>query len=76
MNIVKEIKYKCKQNIGALPIDMYGDFIIDCSGRNSSSNKWLKENFNLNISILEIHFGSGYVTFIGERLKTDNPLLD
>jgi hypothetical protein len=55
---------------------MYGDFIIDCSGRNSSSTKWLKENFNLNIPIVEIDFGSGYVTFIGERLKTDNPLLD
>jgi 2-polyprenyl-6-methoxyphenol hydroxylase-like FAD-dependent oxidoreductase len=40
LNIVKGVKYRCKENVGSSSLDMYGDFIIDCSGRNSSSTKW------------------------------------
>ncbi len=39
LNIVKGVKYRCKQNNDSSLIDIYGDFIIDCSGRNSSSIK-------------------------------------
>ncbi|CAF1326243.1 unnamed protein product [Rotaria sp. Silwood1] len=75
-NIVKGIKYRCKQTVGSPLFDMYGDFIIDCSGRNSSSTKWLKESLNLIVPTEQMHFGCGYVTFVGERLKTGNPKLD
>jgi len=39
LNIVKGVKYRCKQNNDSSLFDIYGDFIIDCSGRNSSSIK-------------------------------------
>jgi hypothetical protein len=76
LNIVKGVKYRCKKNVDTSLFDLYGDFIIDCSGRNSSSIKWLKQSLNLNIPTEEINFGSGYVTFIGERFKIGNPLFD
>jgi 2-polyprenyl-6-methoxyphenol hydroxylase-like FAD-dependent oxidoreductase len=56
--------------------DLFGDFIIDCTGRYSSSIKWLKRHFNLIIPTEQLHVGTGYVSFIGERFKTGNPLLD
>ncbi|CAF1252821.1 unnamed protein product [Rotaria sp. Silwood1] len=76
LNIVKGIKYRSKKNNDSLSFDMYGDFIIDCTGRNTSSPKWLKESFNLIVPTVQVHFGCGYVTFIGERFKTDDPSLD
>ncbi|CAF1489860.1 unnamed protein product [Rotaria sordida] len=76
LNIVKGIKYRQKHNVDSSSIDLYGNFIIDCSGRNTSSSKWLKESFNLIIPTIQIHFGAGYVTFIGERFKTGDPSLD
>ncbi|CAF1252538.1 unnamed protein product [Rotaria sordida] len=76
LNIVKGIKYRSKKNNNSLSFDMYGDFIIDCTGRNTSSPKWLKKNFNLIIPTVQVHFGCGYVTFIGERFRTDDPSLD
>ena len=75
-NIVKGITYRCKQDNSSSSLDLYGNFIVDCSGRNSSSIKWLKESVNLSVPSMQIHFGCGYVTFIGERFKTGNPLLD
>ncbi|CAF1683323.1 unnamed protein product, partial [Adineta ricciae] len=42
----------------------------------SSTLKWLKNSFNLNIPTEEIHFGCGYLSFIIERLKTNDLLLD
>ncbi|CAF4550283.1 unnamed protein product, partial [Rotaria sp. Silwood2] len=76
LNIVKGIKYRPKQNIGSSSCCMLGDFIIDCTGRNASSLRWLKESFNLMVPTVQIDFSSGYVTFIGERFKTGDPLLD
>lgn len=77
LNIVKGVKYRSKNNDNdSSLIDLYGDFIIDCSGRNSSSIKWLKQSLDLIVPKEEIHFGSGYVTFIAERLKTGNTFLD
>jgi 2-polyprenyl-6-methoxyphenol hydroxylase-like FAD-dependent oxidoreductase len=76
LNTVKGIKYRSKQTVGSPSFDMYGDFIIDCTGRHSSSTKWLKESFDLNVPREQIHFGCGYVTFIGERFKTGDPSLD
>ncbi|UJR06981.1 hypothetical protein I4U23_011269 [Adineta vaga] len=72
LNLVQRIKYRLKQN----DFDIYGDFIIDCSGRYSSSIKWLKNDFNLNIPTEQIHFGYGALSFLAERLKTKDPLLD
>ncbi|CAF2684989.1 unnamed protein product [Rotaria sp. Silwood2] len=76
LNIVNGIKYRLKQNIDSPVCCMYGDLIIDCTGRNTSSTRWLKESFNLIVPTVQIDFGSGYVTFIGERFKTGDPLLD
>lgn len=76
LNIVKGVKYRSKENTDSSVIDLHGDFIIDCSGRNSSSIKWLEQSFNLIIPREEIHFGSGYVTLIGERFQTGDPTLD
>ena len=76
LNIIKGIKYHSKRDNNSSSFDLYGDFIIDCSGRNSSSIKWLKEGMNLIIPTVQMHFGCGYTTFIGERFKTENPLLD
>ncbi|CAF1439504.1 unnamed protein product, partial [Rotaria sordida] len=76
LNMVKGVKYRCKENTGSSSFDMYGDFIIDCSGRNSSSTKWLKESLNLTVPTVQIHFGCGYVTYVGERYRTGNPSLD
>ena len=59
LNVVKGIKYRLKKNHDSLSFDIYGDFIIDCTGRNTSSPKWLKENFNLIIPTVQIHFGYG-----------------
>ncbi|CAF3228675.1 unnamed protein product, partial [Rotaria sp. Silwood2] len=75
-NIVQGVKYRLKQNTGSPLLDIYGNFIVDCTGRNTPSTKWLKESFNLTIPTVQIHFGSGYVTFIGERFKTGDPSLD
>ncbi|CAF1095091.1 unnamed protein product [Rotaria sordida] len=63
-------------HVDSSSIDLYGDFIINCTGRNTSSVKWLKESFNLIVPTIQIHFGLGYVTFIGERFKTGDPSLD
>lgn len=71
-NSVHGIKCRSKQ----ISKDLYGDFIIDCTGRHSSSSKWLKENFNLIIPNEQLHTGTGYVSFIGERFKTGNSSLD
>jgi 2-polyprenyl-6-methoxyphenol hydroxylase-like FAD-dependent oxidoreductase len=71
-NSVHGIKCRSKGNL----MNFYGDFIIDCTGRHSSSIKWLKQNFNLTIPTEQLHTGTGYVSFIGERFKTGNSLLD
>ncbi|CAF1126374.1 unnamed protein product [Adineta steineri] len=76
LNTVNGVKYRSKQNIDTPTVDLYADFIIDCSGRNSSSMKWLKDDLNLIIPTEQIHFGCGYTTFIGERMKTGDSLLD
>ncbi|CAF1177439.1 unnamed protein product [Rotaria sordida] len=76
LNIVKGVKYRSKENTGSSLVDMYGDFIIDCTGRNTSSTKWLKESLNLIVPTRQIHLGIGYVTFIGERLQSGDSLLD
>ncbi|CAF4376846.1 unnamed protein product, partial [Rotaria magnacalcarata] len=52
------------------------NFIVDCTGRNTSSLRWLKENLNLIVPTVQLHFGCGYVTFISGRFKTEDPLLD
>ncbi|CAF3941830.1 unnamed protein product [Rotaria sordida] len=75
-NTVQGVKYRLKHNIGSSSLNIYGNFIVDCTGRNTSSTKWLKESFNLIVPTVQIHFGSGYVTFIGERFKTGDPSLD
>jgi hypothetical protein len=67
-NSVQGVRYQSK--------DLYGDFIIDCTGRYTSSMKWLKEYFNLIIPTEELHTGTGYVSFVGERFKTGNSVLD
>ena len=54
----------------------YGDLIVDCMGRYSSSTKWLKQNFDWIIPTDELHTGTGYVSFVGQRLKTGNVRLD
>jgi 2-polyprenyl-6-methoxyphenol hydroxylase-like FAD-dependent oxidoreductase len=74
-NSVEGVKYKSKLN-SQLQKDLFGDFIIDCSGRYSSSIKWLKENFNLIIPSEQLDVGTGYVSFVGERFKTGNSVLD
>ncbi|CAF1071102.1 unnamed protein product [Rotaria sp. Silwood1] len=76
LNVVKGIKYRSKQNIGSPSFDMYGDFIIDCTGRYTSSPNWLKENFNLIVPTIQIHFGCSYVTFIGERFRIGDSSFD
>jgi hypothetical protein len=76
LNIVKGVKYRCKKSDNSSLFDIYGDFIIDCSGRNPSSIKWLKQSFNINVPTEEIHFGCGYVTFIGERFQTGDYTFD
>jgi 2-polyprenyl-6-methoxyphenol hydroxylase-like FAD-dependent oxidoreductase len=74
-NSVHGVKCRSKLNSDE-QINLYADFIIDCTGRHSSSIKWLKQNFNLIIPTEQLHTGTGYVSFVGERLKTGNPLLD
>lgn len=74
-NSVYGVKCRSKLNSDST-MNIYGDFIIDCTGRYSSSIKWLKENFNLIIPTEQIHIGTGYVSFIGERFKTGNLSLD
>ncbi|CAF1384598.1 unnamed protein product [Rotaria sp. Silwood1] len=76
LNVVKGIKYRSKQNIGSPSFDMYGDFIIDCTGRYTSSPNWLNENFNLIVPTIQIHFGCSYVTFIGERFRIGDSSFD
>lgn len=73
---VKGVNCRPKQNSGLPSFSMYGDFIIACTGRNTSSTRWLKDSFNLIVPTVQLDFGSGYVTFIGERFKTGDPLLD
>ena len=77
-NTVQGVKCRLKEKHTNLLLlkDIYGDFIIDCSGRYSSSVKWLKQNFNLIIPTEQLDIGTGYVSFIGERFKTNNSLLD
>ncbi|CAF3252879.1 unnamed protein product [Rotaria sp. Silwood2] len=76
LNIVKGVKYRSKKNTGSPSLEIYGDFIIDCTGHNTSSPKWLKEKFNLIVPTIQIHYGCGYVTCIGERFRTGDPSLD
>lgn len=76
-NKVRGVKYRCrKSTTPSSLVELLGDFIVDCSGRNSSSTKWLKEHLNLNVPSIKMHLGLGYVTFIGERFKTDYPEMD
>ncbi|CAF1390971.1 unnamed protein product [Rotaria sordida] len=68
---------KCRSKLNShTQLDFYADFIVDCTGRYSSSTKWLKQHFNLIIPTEQLHVGTGYVSFVGERLKTGNSLLD
>ncbi|CAF1597275.1 unnamed protein product [Rotaria magnacalcarata] len=76
MNIVKGVTYRCKYNVGSPSCDLYGDFIVDCSGGNSSSTKWLNEGFDLIVPTEQMYYGCGSVTFIGERFKTGDPMID
>lgn len=76
LNIVKGVKCRIKHDVGSPLFSMHGDFIVDCTGRNASSTKWLKDSLNLIVPTVQIHFGFGCVTFIGERFLTGNPLLD
>ena len=75
-NIVQGVRYRRRKTGGSSSLDIYSDFIVDCSGRNSSSTKWLKESLNLNVPSVQIHFGCGYLTFIGERFKTGHAEFD
>ncbi|CAF2998678.1 unnamed protein product [Rotaria sp. Silwood2] len=43
VNAVQGVKYRLKQHVDSQLLDIYGDFIVDCTGRNTSSIKWLKE---------------------------------
>jgi 2-polyprenyl-6-methoxyphenol hydroxylase-like FAD-dependent oxidoreductase len=74
-NSVQGVKCRSKENPDLLE-DVHGDLIVDCTGRHTSAIKWLKQNFNLIIPSEQLHTGTGYVSFIGERLKTGNFLLD
>ncbi|CAF1552865.1 unnamed protein product, partial [Adineta ricciae] len=56
--------------------ELYGDLIVDCSGRYTSSLKWLKEHFQLIVPTEQLHVETGYVSFLGERLRTGNVELD
>ena len=76
LSIVNGVKYRNKHDIDSPSFCMYADFIIDCTGRHTSSTKWLKESLNLIVPTVKIHFGFGCVTFIGERFRTGNPLVD
>lgn len=75
-NTVLGVKYRCKQDATSTLIDLYGDFIVDCTGRNGSSAKWLKQSFDINVPTEDIHFGNGYVSFVIERFKSGDPSLD
>ncbi|CAM4750587.1 unnamed protein product [Rotaria magnacalcarata] len=75
-NVVHGVKYRLKQDVSSFLMDIYGNFIVDCTGRNTSSLRWLKENLNLIVPTVQLHFGCGYVTFISGRFKTEDPLLD
>ncbi|CAF2240842.1 unnamed protein product [Rotaria magnacalcarata] len=68
-------KYRLKDSSSS-SLDIYGDFIIDCTGHNTSSTKWLKESLNLIVPIVQMHFGCVYVTFVDERFKTGDSSLD
>lgn len=74
-NAVLGVKCRSKSKSDS-PVDFYGDFIIDCTGRYSSSAKWLKEKFDLTIPTEQLHVGTGYVSFVGERFKTGNSSID
>ncbi|CAF5205692.1 unnamed protein product, partial [Rotaria magnacalcarata] len=63
-NVVHGVKYRLKQDVSSFLMDIYGNFIVDCTGRNTSSLRWLKENLNLIVPTVQLHFGCGYVTFI------------
>lgn len=76
LNTVRGVQYHRKEDTNSSSIDLFGDFIIDCTGKNSSSTKWLKDSLDLIIPSEQLHFGLGYVTFIGERFKTGNSSLD
>ena len=68
-NTVQGVQTKSKD-------EFYGDFIIDCTGRYSSSLKWLKEKLNLIVPTEQLDTGTGYVSFVGERFRTGNSSLD
>jgi hypothetical protein len=67
-NTVQGVTYRCRKTSIASSIDLYGDFIIDGCGRHSSSTKWLKESLDINVPTTQIHFGCGYVTFVGDSI--------
>ena len=56
--------------------EIRGDLICDCSGRFSSSTKWLKQSFDLSIPEDQLHVGIGYVSFLAERFRTGIDRLD
>ncbi|CAF3786113.1 unnamed protein product [Rotaria sp. Silwood1] len=74
-NSVLGVKCRSKLNSNS-QIEFFADFIVDCTGRYSSSTKWLKQYFNLTIPNEQLHVGTGYVSFVGERFKTGNSTLD
>lgn len=75
-NVVQGVKYRLKHDNNSQLVDIHGNFIVDCTGRNSSSTKWLKDSLNLTVPSTQIHFGGGYTSFVGERLKIGDPILD
>lgn len=74
-NAVRGVACRSKAN-GEERVDLHADFVIDCTGRHSSSVKWLKQDFGFTIPNEQLHVGTGYVSFVGERFKTGNAVLD
>ncbi|CAF3930333.1 unnamed protein product, partial [Rotaria sp. Silwood1] len=62
-NSVLGVKCRSKLNSNS-QIEVFADFIVDCTGRYSSSTKWLKQYFNLIIPNEQLHVGTGYVSFV------------
>lgn len=72
-NSIEGVQYRSEeQNMEKI----LGDFVIDCTGRYSSARKWLKNHLNLIIPTEELHTGTGYVSFIGQRFRTGYEHLD
>lgn len=74
-NQVLGVEYRDKMSIDSLK-SVRADFVVDCSGKWSKSNQWLKDQLNIDLEEEQLDTGLQYLSFVVERQRTGRECID